>query len=335
MSQPASQSLHLLRALLRECSYLPDESARLYLHRHVLYSFRVHCPRPPISPPTIVPERLTSLLHKARKGVSVLRRANEGYLGPLTKVLYLTYGRTGRRRRQLMLPLTTTPPTPQDHKAVEAAGQLLAESTSEYGPGWKPRPLVQAMINSQAKQLSKFENGVRPQGILGRKLDIPETNIWGRPMPLCRIKNTQRRWFADVLDSIFPPLPEAEWKRLEALATGTRPWSGPIPRRQKAQVDDAEDTEHISALTGRLLVHGPEKSESAQSWRTIGHPHRITPRLMRRLWTKVFALTPLVTWDTSRRKWTVQWGDAVLERPLVANCTEDKWRLLFRVLEAK
>lgn len=37
--------LHIFRALLRQCTYLPDPAARQYMHRHIVSRFRDYHPQ--------------------------------------------------------------------------------------------------------------------------------------------------------------------------------------------------------------------------------------------------------------------------------------------------
>ncbi len=88
MTAAVTNTLHLYRALLRECTYLPDSLARIYLHDHVIRSFRKYLPRVQQQRGEIPLFRKTALLHRGRKGLSILRRANQGYLRPLQNVLF-------------------------------------------------------------------------------------------------------------------------------------------------------------------------------------------------------------------------------------------------------
>src|SRR5437667_8780473 len=114
-SSVSNNPIHLLRALLRQCRYLPDPLARTYVAQHIMSRYHVyHPPKTPISlrgstkesvrpnnfPPSS--KRQKKLLRDARKALSTLARANDGLVKPLTKVLLHAYGRIGKRRRQLL-----------------------------------------------------------------------------------------------------------------------------------------------------------------------------------------------------------------------------------------
>ncbi|MCJ1223785.1 hypothetical protein MMC12_000428 [Toensbergia leucococca] len=267
----------LLRALLRQCTYLPDPAARTYFHAYVLSRFRDYFPRPILDQSGQKQElidlhRAKSLTTAANKILSLLTRANAGHLDCLTRVLELTCGRKGKRRHALLHSLRL-PDVPNDHTALAQ----LSISKSQTSPPPLLPPKLEAVLKVQmarkAEQLSRLPvRGIEPV--------IPETNSWGRKMPLIRVKNIKKKWLAETLDKVLPPLPEAEFARLRDLATGRARWEGLLPRR---------------GLPGTVL--------SKQQ-----HAHVITGRLMRRLWAKVLLQCSVMRWDASVLKWRVTWG---------------------------
>lgn len=289
--------LNIFRALLRQCTYLPDPAARQYLHGHVVSRFRDYHPSNTIplssrrhKPAALVQQRLPSLLGTARRGLVFLRRANDGHIRHLGKILAMTYGRVGKRRHQLLKDLKI-PDVPVDQAAVE--------KLSEPGNQAVPHPSEQLMtlIKSQARrQLSHFSRSNIPHP----KLEIPEKNSWGRPMPIKRVRNFKRRWYAESLDRIMPPLPEAEWDRLRMRVSGQLPWEGPVARRKWAGGLDDAGQKHVVGER----VRGASKGQCS-------NPHRITSRFMRRLWAKISTQCPLMKPNAaSKSGWDVLWGDA-------------------------
>lgn len=94
----AKDALSLLRSLLRECSYLPDDHVRRWVKQHVLSSFYANT--------TVKDEgRLLKKFGDGRQNLSLLRRAAEGDSKALLRVLMMAYGRIGKRRRELLAPL--------------------------------------------------------------------------------------------------------------------------------------------------------------------------------------------------------------------------------------
>ena len=120
---------------------------------------------------------------------------------------------------------------------------------------------------------------------------IPERNAWGRPMPIKRVRNFKRRWYAAVLSRVMPPLPEAEWEMLRKMALGEIYFYRPIARR------------------------GPSRErgiglETYNSGNQVCRPHDLHSRYMRRLWTNIFQQCPLMRRDPSRPSgWHIVWPD--------------------------
>ena len=285
--------LHLFRALLRQCTYLPDPAARHYMPQHILSRFRDYHPRStlPLSSrrhksTALVHQRLPSLLRTARKGLVVLRRANDGHIRYLGKILAMTYGRIGKRRHQLLSNLKI-PDTPVDQAAIER----LSEPANQAVP--HPSEQLMALIKSQAKRrLSMFSRSNTPR----IKLEIPEKNSWGRSMPIKRVRNFKRAWYAETLDRIMPPLPEDEWDELHKRASGKSPWEGPVVRRKWVGGPYDEGQSHV--VGERLIINSKHSN-----------PHKITRKYMRRLWTKIFEQCPVMKPNTANSASVILWGD--------------------------
>lgn len=317
---------HLFRALLRQCTYLPDHVARCWLQEYVVLRFRKYCPRLPISPELTA--RLEHevdrkwLIKRALKGLRFLERANDGHPVHLGKILAMTYGRVGKRRRQLVAQLTLDN-LPIESTAIHDQGPVL---------GCQLKALVNAQMINRAKSLKGDKLSLKPR--------IPEINTWGRPMPLNRVRNLKSEWYAEILDIIMPPLPEQEWNRLRGLASGLISWDGPVPRRKrvsKMDEDSISGNEHDDTrINGGQLCTARESYDSAADLHPVGgqddssppavtrvdnpistssvrrilktNPHELTPRFMRRRWMEVFALCPTMRWDSVQNHWVVKWG---------------------------
>ncbi|EXJ54081.1 hypothetical protein A1O7_09418 [Cladophialophora yegresii CBS 114405] len=113
MPPPESNPLHIYRACLRECSYLPLPQCRSYMRKFTIEKFRSFIPRRsgrnkpgrknnPGNAPVLAPETVTHLLRLARKYAAVLRHANHGHTPQLQKVLRMTYGRVGPHKYKLL-----------------------------------------------------------------------------------------------------------------------------------------------------------------------------------------------------------------------------------------
>ena len=132
----SKEARHLLRAILRECTYLPDVDARLAIKKQVLHTFRSTQRKLPafykldVSASTIqnestpelqeVERKISNWLNKGYKGLRFLQRANEGELRPLAKVLHYTYGRGGQRRHELLRSLLIPDGVISDSSALES-----------------------------------------------------------------------------------------------------------------------------------------------------------------------------------------------------------------------
>ena len=288
--------LHVFRALLRQCTYLPDPAARHFIHAHIVSRFRDYHPRSTLpfssqrhKPTALVQQRLPSLMQKARKGLLYLRRANDGHMRHLGKILAMTYGRVGNRRHQLLKDLKI-PDIPIDQAAIEK----LSEPGNRAVP--HPSERLMALIKSQARRkLTHFSRSNTPRA----RLEIPEENSWGRAMPIKRVRNFKRRWYADTLDRIMPPLPEPEWNMLQMRASGQLRWEGPVTRREWAGGPNDLGQRHPVRERAKIKTRG-----------NCSNPHNITSRFMRRLWAKIAAQCPLMKPNPARKNgWDVSWGD--------------------------
>ena len=301
MTAPPTNHLHLLRALLREATYLPDPNARKYIHTHVLWSFRNYLPKIKAWRQETPLPRQVSLLHRGRKSLSLLRRANDGYLKPLHKVLSMTYGRSGKRRRELMEKLMA-PEIPQNSEALE---NLVSEP--KYTREWRPPAQLLALMKSQSAQVEYLGENKRR---IKTKAVIPKKNIWGKDMPESRVKNTTRRWYAKQVDSILPPLPENERQDLQALAAGEQEW-WPIPRRTRVGLPSS--IEVFEQNLRRTILDGPQKGHTFGVYAN-GRPHELTHRFMRRLWAYIYRHVPTMAYYPETQRWRVYWHDVSKKR---------------------
>lgn len=288
-----TRTLHLFRALLRQCTYLPDPTARSCLHAHVVSRFRDYSPNKPKikhglkrKPIKLIEARQPRLLKAAQKGLLFLQRANHGHPLQLRKVLAMAYGRVGKRRHELLKALKL-PDVIIDAETV----QQLSHPTNQEVP--LPSKQFLALVKSQLRE--KQQQFLRAP-VRHASPTIPEQNSWGRPMPVKRVRNMKRRWYAETLDRIMPPLPDEEWKRLQALASGEMLWEG--PRRRRGPIAEEKALESARFNGGRL-----------------SRPHQITQRYMQRLWGGIFMQCPKMNEVSSLKAgWDVVWGDPVEAR---------------------
>ncbi len=339
--QPHSRSqseitLHLLRALLRQCTYLPDPAARKYIHYRIVSKFRKYSPRqrlgaqrkPQIENAAAV-KRIPTLLSLGIKRLRVLIRANEGHPNDLYKVLATTYGRRGERKHELRQALEKLQQALKSNnillepKAVARLSSSLDDKTKVPYLGETMRALVKSQKAQKALGFDKVPiKDLRPI--------VDKENAWGRLMPMKRVSNIQKKWYAKTLDALLPPLPEHEWNSLGGLATGRIPWEGPVPRRSQAMMRDSDGIK-VENKAGAGEVLAKLQWRESNDWYKKRNPdiktnpHALTPRYMRGLWARVFAQCPVMKWDVNRKEWDVSWGNVQKDKEIVlsAHCQGD------------
>ncbi|KAL8669647.1 MAG: hypothetical protein Q9168_005773 [Polycauliona sp. 1 TL-2023] len=252
--------------------------------------------------------KLSAALKGARKSLKYLQRANDGHIQHLRTILDMTYGRVGKRRRQLMAQLQAPDPPVDDASVAKlsaeislASGRRVPELTDE----------LSALLKSQIKQPStRFDRASLKE--LAPK--VPERNIWQRKFPEKRRVNFIKAWYARTLDRLMPPLEAAEWDRLQGLAAGNVRWDGPISRRKLRAVDSGGspcsfDMPALNHLPHRLTASTGAIVEKGKHPEMTSRPHQLTARFMRRLWSDIFRKCPRLDWNHERKKWDVTWGN--------------------------
>ncbi|WPG98013.1 Hypothetical protein R9X50_00079700 [Acrodontium crateriforme] len=316
----ATRSRNHLRAILRECTYLPDAFAREWTKQYVLRRFQ---------PYTLAnwkhldwtndefENRIASKLAEARSMANRLQKANNGDRSALVRILLKAYGRTGRRRRELIQPLLasegqteilqSTGDSQTEHVTHDESGLAFQPSDIQDKLILKPKRYIPE-LTPQMTALAASQKLHPPADSVGtnkiRRLAplIPEVNAWHRPTPQCRVKNISRQWYASFLDKIHAPLPLDEWHRLRRLATGEIKERVPA-RRSQVHVPESSALELV-------VKHGkiPELRMS-QSYEI----HNMTPRFLQRVFRQVFMQCSKVEWDGEKERWDVKWGSHALE----------------------
>lgn len=386
LEEESHSAIHLLRGLLRECSYLPDPAARAYLHPYIVSRFREYHPHRGGKQASL--KRRKGVLENGKKQFRLLQRANQGELRPLEKVLLVTYGRIGKRRHELMAPLLQPGQPlhhPQDVGTVMGEDNIKPRKSLEKAPSTitkgtlhmirtlntndivSTRPRVEvgkarengtpieivperivplpnkriALITPQLEALARSQRLAAPAEVTRSNpkekdltLQIPGKNVWSRPLAINRQVNMVKKWYANLLDHILPPVSDTEWNRLRDLASGKLKWEGLRKRRPAAKpISPAGEKENVVVNTRRALfekdpivprdgkrltpyVQSPRSALTTEIGITKVRPdkserirgHNITARFMRRLWGKIFAQCPVMTWDSAKSQWQVVWG---------------------------
>lgn len=302
MAPLSQQWKHIFRTLLRECSYLPDPVARAYNHDAVVQRFRqVAEDRRYLRHQNAY--RQNQLRKSAMQRLSLLRRANEGYSRPLEKVLRLSYGRKGKKRKELLDNLIQ-PEIPTDHMAIDQA----LSRPSVFSDGWEPPSVMTSLMKAQQNAGVAAQMNLR--AVKQHAPMIPEVNSWGRPLSENRRRNIRKKWFYGTLPDILPPTSDSEVQILEGLISGELPWSPPKRRKPVGAVPEVK-----TALGTEFLTEGPQKGRTHREY-VAGRPHVITRRFMEKHWRRVSSLIPRMKYDSKTQKHSFTWGSLWKERPL-------------------
>ncbi|OBT43195.1 hypothetical protein VE00_06432 [Pseudogymnoascus sp. WSF 3629] len=294
---------HLLRALLRACSYLPDGPSRHYFHAHILHRFR-HVTTPTLG------------AYRARKALSLLTRATNGDLPALTKVLQHTYGRAGHRRHTLLNTFLTEQRAHDDAEpptAISPAVRRVLVPPTEVAPMGgafvpaKPHDAPPtAFERLLADQILRYPAKSNRTQLKMAYAPIPLENVFLRPTTPKREEGLRKRWLADTMERILPPLPEEEWDRLRDLAMGVVEWEGAPKRRTRVGGEEGGcgllSVEYLKSP----IRHAHSKVRKAEidqrDW------HELTPKYMQRMYAKIWELCPKARWDEELRDWVYTWG---------------------------
>lgn len=309
---------HILRALLRESTYLPDNAAQAYIKAYIIARYRRYQDRTTstgkLVPLAISRQRLASLHLDARKGLKRLRLANQGASAQLIKVLRLTYGRRGKQRHELLRPA----------KRGEASDPTQDPIIHMIKARNLPEAIIAQIPHLTESQKALFSAARHNASLIGasslkRKPRIPEQNTWLRGFPVKRLKNKIKDWYANVLRSLPAPLSTSEFDQLRNRAAGYQEGCG-LRRRRKlgtcgvlARENAAEnrscaaqletDYEHLADM---LRSHGTVQRRQRK-------PAHIGPRFMRRKLGNVLSQSCQMAWDSEEERWNVTWGSARTE----------------------
>ena len=330
-----TKSLHLLRALLREASYLPDPTARHYFRRYIVARFKAYQPSANATASlhvqaveqyrhrafkrrhtAIINDRAGQQQRKAHKALNFLRRANQGEGPCIQKVLWFAYGRLGRRKYALLDHLLKPDPAWPEGPAPL---QLLYRSSLrclQYFEAPSPRnafnlihvsnqyPRLRAVITSQCQQDLSLRRPVkRPH------LKTPILNTWEQPMPIKRAVNNVRRWYAETMTRLLPPLPTEEWHHIEAMSTGKQPIG--FARRRTPAIEATFQPRSDDSSWELMLHHSLAMDKLAKADRPQGldRPHTLTTRYMQRLYSRLLTLSCKLEYDDTRKQWSAIWGE--------------------------
>lgn len=366
-----TKSIHLLRALLREASYLPDAVSRQYFHHYVLDRFRAYQPKQNATTTAaseaidrhrrrsfrrhelgVITARTKQSQKAARKGLHYLQRANQGELPCLQRVLYIAYGRVGRRKHALLEHVLKLDPVMDGGKVLspdDCTGPTPLQELYHSNKEWlqyfdAPQNASEGMyVINISSRYSRFRAALKSQHqkgisinreLKGHAMKTPIHNIWMRPMPIKRAINNVRRWYAGAMTRFLPPLPVEEWNHIDAMIRGAEKISL-VKRRQPARPLDGESfAEPESPVEIVLQGLRMEKLRKAVRPRGSFRPHDITPRFMRRLYHRLLQLCCKVEYNEERKYWVSTWGQSAQPiQPSIYNAPTDD--ILFAGVDAK
>ncbi|KAF2228294.1 hypothetical protein BDZ85DRAFT_14142 [Elsinoe ampelina] len=331
-SEQLAVARHCYRAILREASYLPDPWSRQYVKLCAQHRFRKAPPRYPAKarPAEL---QLGYVVADTRKHVRQLVKANKGETGALEKIMRLAFGRTGKRRHELLSPLL---------------------GGCEYRDVQKPPTLSKAMhalLISQVVNKPPTTGRSNPRSLKATVPDYNELNAWSHPVSERRAIRKAKVALYDMFDRVQVPPPEDQWNFLHKIIVegGTVPAvpeyrvrTKPMGDETEHEIEDHVDGESAIIAAGKQLVllsrillgKQPEKQVASaeyvferlrrhrcpETWYYSGVKYNnnprsltITPRLMRRRYQAVFAQCPRIQYDTNNDKWIVQWGHKLIE----------------------
>ncbi|KAF2818924.1 hypothetical protein CC86DRAFT_152462 [Ophiobolus disseminans] len=339
-----TKSIHLLRALLREATYLPDAVARQYFRRYIVSRFKAYQPKQNATASfavqavekyrhrafkrrhvSIITERASKLQKKAQKGLYYLRRANQGEIPCLQKALFFAYGRMGRRKYTLLADVLKPDPV-LDGGAFRAASDFEGPAplqglyyssmqSLQYFDAPKPGTKGNHVINIsdrysrlRAVLKSQYQKGISiHRDLKGPAMKTPALNVWMRPMPIKRARNNVRRWYAHTMDRFLPPLPASEWDNIRAMILKEK-HVDLVKRRAQTTVPEPDPVHVERTILDAMRMDKLSKADRpAGMWR----PHNITPKFMRRMYSRILRLCCKVEYNEERKHWVAIWGEAI------------------------
>ncbi|KAB5576614.1 hypothetical protein GE09DRAFT_627600 [Coniochaeta sp. 2T2.1] len=311
-------TLHLYRHLLREATYLPP-AVRPFFWDRISTRFRLHQndPEPDVR------------IQKAHKDLRYLRSANGGHLLRMRRILMMGFGRTGRRRRELISELVhktdgrRTDSTPQETARDSIEEEILWDDWLAHWDKDKVLAFAQAQASVDLPEMplptGKFADPLKA---------IPTENIWGKPLAKKLARSKLRKEYKAIIKRLLPPVEADEWELLRSLATGEAGPRYAVPKRRMVAAAGGGATDeatHKDDWEWKDYVLKPVRAVDAKKSRklksltgetddTSPFPqpalglHHITERSWRRLYSDIWRLTATMTQREDPKKWDTKWG---------------------------
>ncbi|KAI5809380.1 hypothetical protein BZA77DRAFT_361634 [Pyronema omphalodes] len=219
----------IYRHLIRQSRALYDDVARTWWTKHIRERFEEHLKD------DIYEKMTVARIAAARKGIKTLARANCGMPKPLTKIMETAYGRIGKRRHELLLPI------------LHYNKPILERGDPRQALPYQPEPFLKLLRWANVKNL---------------KVEIPEKNIWDQPFPESRKPRIYHLQHTRLLEACPAPLPMDEWTKLKQYADGE---ATPPPSRRKHELQLVKELREAPVD----LIHGRPHNMSSRSWRRL------------------------------------------------------------------
>lgn len=315
---PPRTTLHLYRHLLREATYLPPAVKPFFWDR-IRARFRLHRRDP----------EPHARIQKAQKDLRYLRSANAGHLLRMRRVLMMGFGRTGRRRRELINELI------QKTEAREAEADKRTNSVRPEGNRGSPdedvfwddwlshwdKAKVLALARAQAS-VDLPETPLPTGKITDPHKLVPTENVWGKPLAKKLARSKLRKEYKSLVKRLLPPVEEPEWELLRSLATGQAGPEYDAPKRRTVATSegssqhawdwkdyvlkpvraaDADRSRQLRSLSG-------EVDDTSPFPRSAIGVHRFTGRSWRRLYADIWRTTATMKERENKQSWETKWG---------------------------
>jgi hypothetical protein len=315
--------VHVYRSLLRALTYIPDSWARSVLHKRIRPEFEnFKYNRETIGGVQRYHRRLKKGLREAR----CIQRAGNGSREDLEKLLLVAYGRFGKRRRELVDDLLK--PDDSEPPMTVSLPKSLAEN--KLFETLKELPALKHLSTQKISNFIKSQKAKAPPEtthsrakIKGVFPAIPKENIWGRTVPKSRQIKIVKKWWAEMLEKLSPPVPQSEWDRLRDLSRGAIRIPERIPRRAYRKPEAEVEQKHEMVLeqlksprTGGNVAFDSKQGlyikEKEEDEDAVISPQNYQ-RTMRRLYNSIWNQTPVMWKDEETKEWIVKWGELKTE----------------------
>ncbi|KEY74057.1 hypothetical protein S7711_02647 [Stachybotrys chartarum IBT 7711] len=325
-------TLQLYRHLLREITYLPPAVrphiqgfAQRRFHKKQDNDFRAK-----------------EHVRRALTYLRTLRACNSGDKRATNSVIATAFAKKGPRRFELLKEFNASDGSTDKDKLEEAIAAARV-GTSEAAPGKPSKPKkfyqkwdeekIKAYLTSQRTQIEATKLTLSWGVIIRRPdpdVDIPELNIWGKPLNQGLIENKRGKWWKRHMDKLAPPLGEGEWELLGKLSKGAQQeepeWQTPS-RRAKATPTSVEagpqawDWELYATKSPATFGRPTTASQLLRTGHTAPYAARkevreLSPRWYRRTYNRLWQQTAKVHRDPATLKHEFTWGKSIAKIPL-------------------